>query len=557
MKHHQMAVFLRKLFAEAGGARARRLGSLLESGQWELLQRESPPDPTKYRYANTLKRDRLIAEILRKCKLPRDLSNNDTRLEAVRTFWSCEAQCGATNRRLVSLALNASENYFESSAELAWWQLIVAWRKEISLCLGKLPSGLTPKYSGGATISHKGDQATIPDKMSVPGSIYPESVSIYEHAVKHTQVEFLCRPFQVVSHNVFFTVPKDSVKDRGCCKEASLSLQLQLAVGEVMKQKYRQRYKVDLKQAKPLHMHLAREASAGHASLATIDLSNASDTVSYWLVALLLPWEWFTLVDSLRAERTEIDGRSVVIQKFSSMGNGFTFELETLLFRSLCTALQTEKAWVFGDDIIVDQGSSKKLLEALEYFGFTPNTNKTFCEGPFRESCGGDYFEGQAVRPHFLKEFPDEPQQWVALANGLLRGDPEQRWTRSAWRFCFDQVPSVWRGFVPRWAGDTGFHHPDGDWAVPNKRDSNGTPWFFAMVPIGRKVSLGTYGSDVQLASLLLGVGSSIPQRGKPKGYRRTRLPLWGLSENASSKLPFPILKPPRPARPGLWEKIQ
>lgn len=552
-----MAVFLRKLFLEAGGARARRLGSLLDSGQWEALQQEPPPDPLKYRYPIPFKRDRIIAELLRKCKLPKDLSNNDTRAEAVRTFWSCEAQCGATNRKLVRLALNAEDNYFDSSADLAWWQLIVAWRKEIKLCLGRLPSGLTPKYSGGATISHKGDKATIPDKLSVPGSIYPESIDIYEHAVKHTPVYLLCHPFNVVTHNEFFTVPKDSVKDRGCCKEASLSLQLQLAVGEVMKQKYRQRYKVDLRQAKPLHMQLARDASAGHAQLATIDLSNASDTVSYWLVALLLPPEWFALVDSLRAVRTEIDGDFVVIQKFSSMGNGFTFELETLLFRSLCAAIHAEKAWVFGDDIIVDKASSGTMLEALSYFGFTPNTKKTFCEGPFRESCGGDYFEGMAVRPHFLKEFPDEPQQWVALANGLLRADPDQRWTRSAWRYCIDQVPSVWRGFVPRWAGDTGFHHPDGDWSIPNKRDSNGTPWFFAMVPVGRKVSLGKYSSEVQLASLLLGTGTSIPRRGKPKGYRRTRLPLWGLSEGASSALPFPKLKPPIPVRPGVWEKIQ
>lgn len=559
MEHHQMSVFLTKLFRGAGGARARKLGSLLEQRKWGLLQEEPRPDPTKYRYASTLKRDRIVCEILRKCKFPKGYTDNDTRAEAVRTFWECEFQCGKTNAKLTRLLGNASESYFETPEDLVAWELILRWRKEVKAVLGRLPLRLTPQFSGGATVSHSGDQATIPDKLSTPGSIYPEAISIYEHSVKNTQLEPLCRPFDINTHNIFFTVPKDSVKDRGCCKEASLALQLQLAVGSVLKRKYTRRYKVDLRHAKPLHMDLARGASCGMYDLATIDLSNASDTVAWLLVKLLLPEEWFTLVNSLRATHTDIDGTIVRLNKFSSMGNGFTFELETIIFRALCTALNAKQAWVFGDDIIVSRDVSSSVISALTYFGFTPNVSKTFCEGPFRESCGGDYFEGQAVRPHFLEEFPNEPRQWVALANGLLRADPHQRWTRAAWRYCCDQVPTEWRNFVPISFGDVGLHHPDGDRNVPYKRDSNGTPWFRAMVPVGRKVALGAYSEEVHIVALLLGTGTSIPQRGNPKGYRQVKLAGWGVSDPsialthhfASIKPPHPgELTGPRPAQP-------
>ena len=124
------------------------------------------------------------------------------------------------------------------------------------------------------------------------------------------------------------------------------------------------------------------------------------------------------------------------------MGNGFTFELETILFRTLMKVITNYDVRVFGDDIIIDSGSAPLALKVLEWAGFRINEKKSFCEGPFRESCGGDYFEGVAVRGHFLEEIPDAPQNWVALANGLHRVGLGRT---AAWYFCVDQVPSDWR----------------------------------------------------------------------------------------------------------------
>ena len=236
---------------------------------------------------------------------------------------------------------------------------------------------------------------------------------------------------------------------------------MQLAAGAIIKARYKTAYGVDLGEAQDTHRRLSQEASI-HGHLATIDLSNASDTVSRNLVKLLLPTAWYTLLNSLRAPLTEIDGRTVWLEKFSSMGNGFTFELETLIFMSMMVALGCTSCAAYGDDMIVETEKASAVIAALKFFGFTPNIKKTFVEGPFRESCGGDFFNGVPVRAHYLKEPPDEPQKWIELANGLRRADPSGRWTAAAWWFCVDQVPTDWRNFGPAsLVGVSVFHSED------------------------------------------------------------------------------------------------
>ena len=191
MEHHQMRVFLTKLFRGAGGARARKLGSLLEQRKWGLLQQEPRPDPTKYRYASTLKRDRIVCEILRKCKFPKGYTDNDTRAEAVRTFWECEFQCGKTNAKLTRLLGNASESYFETPEDLVAWELILRWRKEVKAVLGRLPLRLTPQFSGCATVSHSGAQANniapVNQKIKEAEKLYEEMQDYkVQKALNHT-----------------------------------------------------------------------------------------------------------------------------------------------------------------------------------------------------------------------------------------------------------------------------------------------------------------------------------------------------------------------------------
>jgi len=172
---------------------------------------------------------------------------------------------------------------------------------------------------------------------------------------------------------------------------------------------------------------------------------------------------------------TLIDKKWVYLEKFSSMGNGFTFELETLLFLALSMATMESLGLenqpgrdlhVYGDDIIVPTECAANVKAVLRYFGMAINETKSFVEGPFRESCGGDFFEGVDVRPYQLKELPFEPQHWIAMANGIRRmghkhNDPDDMhfFARRAWFRVLDALPShIRRLRGPRDLGDLVIH---------------------------------------------------------------------------------------------------
>jgi hypothetical protein len=302
---------------------------------------------------------------------------------------------------------------------------------------------------------------------------------------------------------------------------------------------------IDLRNGQDIHRQVACEASKdGH--LATIDLSNASDTVSYNLVKLLLPAKWFHLLDSLRSPFTLINGKWVKLEKFSSMGNGFTFELETLLFLAISLVAVRQKTipvrgsvLVYGDDIIVPSTSAKNVIEFLKFLGFTPNEKKTFSEGWFRESCGGDYFRGAAVRPHFLKELPNEPQDFIRFANGLRRvgmghGDDLHRYdfTFRAWLRVLDAIPSPIRRLRgPQDLGDIVIHDDRTDLWSAKRRNSIRYIRCYKPVP-ARRVGWGHWHPSVVLATALYGLGDGsrgplnhrdgggVTPRGAVSGYR-------------------------------------
>jgi len=136
-------------------------------------------------------------------------------------------------------------------------------------------------------------------------------------------------------------------------------------------------------------------------------------------------------LDDLRSTTTVFeDGHGVLLEKFSSMGNGYTFELETLLFAAISsTALQMvggkgvlgDDLYVYGDDIIVPSEHSQSVIAALRFCGFTTNADKTFVAGPFRESCGGDFFCGHPVRGYYMKRDLNEPDVLFAFYNGTRK----------------------------------------------------------------------------------------------------------------------------------------
>jgi len=165
-------------------------------------------------------------------------------------------------------------------------------------------------------------------------------------------------------------------------------------------------------------------------SLATLDLSEASDRVPYWLVAAVFG-RFPTFVGAISSARSKTvqlpSGEIISLRKFASMGSALTFPLETMLFSmiSVASCLGWSSASrsaisrlagsvrVYGDDIIVPTDKAASVIEGLESFGFKVNRNKSFWTGPFRESCGREFLFGLPTSVVKCREKLPESQNCV------------------------------------------------------------------------------------------------------------------------------------------------
>jgi hypothetical protein len=202
-------------------------------------------------------------------------------------------------------------------------------------------------------------------------------------------------------------VPKSSKEDRSIVVEPVLNGLIQKGIGSYMKTIFKKKG-LDLTD-QSRNQKLACIGSID-GSLATVDLSSASDTISYALVWDLLPYDWASLLDACRSESVTYKGKTYILEKFSSMGNAFTFELESLIFYSIAHSvcfhlgLDTSLVNTFGDDIILPTEGYPLLEKCLSWAGFVVNRDKSYASGPFRESCGADYLGGFDIRPYYLRE---------------------------------------------------------------------------------------------------------------------------------------------------------
>jgi hypothetical protein len=102
------------------------------------------------------------------------------------------------------------------------------------------------------------------------------------------------------------------------------------------------------------------------------------------------------------------------------MGNGATFCLETLVFAAAAHAIRSKTVSVYGDDIIVDSDKVDDLKRLLGFLGFSVNADKSFSAGPFRESCGKDYYQGVDITPFYLRGIGQNKPDQCHVINGLV-----------------------------------------------------------------------------------------------------------------------------------------
>lgn len=256
--------------------------------------------------------------------------------------------------------------------------------------------------------------------------------------------------FDVVDGSRITSVPKTALTDRTIAIEPVLNVYLQLGVDHVLKSLLKRGWGYDLSSQERNQKYALLGAKEG--LLATLDLSMASDTIALMLCFLLLPPMWLDLLLDLRSPQGEIEGVKHSFDKISSMGNGFTFALESLIFGALvrCAIRRTEsvrKSAVFGDDIIVPTTAVPYLKTLLEYSGFKLNMEKSYWDGPFRESCGKDFFYSYDVRPLFLTRKISTVRDLFYVHNALVSLASRLDWT---WDVNFSHTLALIRRYIPK-----------------------------------------------------------------------------------------------------------
>jgi len=187
--------------------------------------------------------------------------------------------------------------------------------------------------------------------------------------------------FRKIHHNRVELVPKNWKTHRTIACEPEGNIALQLAFDSFCKRKLRSRLKIDLSD-QSRNQRLAHESSV-HGKLCTVDLKAASDRLALNVVHLLFPRGW---VDYFLATRSPCwkasDGALKPYHKLSSMGNGYTFTIETLVFAAICKSLGSKEFSVYGDDIIIETELYEPLVEMLSYLGFEVNQEKSHVSMP-------------------------------------------------------------------------------------------------------------------------------------------------------------------------------
>lgn len=237
------------------------------------------------------------------------------------------------------------------------------------------------------------------------------------------------RGVEIVQASRLSFVPKTAEISRTICTEPILNMLFQKGIASVLEEGLRQISGIDLGTQPDKNRELCRLGSVT-GGFGTIDLSSASDSMSIGLVREFFPRQVNYWLGLARTPATVLpDGRRMELHMVSSMGNAFTFPLQTLFFCSLIYAAyktlgipfrKSNKRSlgnfaVFGDDIIVTNKAYGFVCRLLSICGFKVNIDKSFNQGPFRESCGRDYFHGLDVRGVYIQSLKTSSDVYSAI----------------------------------------------------------------------------------------------------------------------------------------------
>jgi len=387
--------------------------------------------------------------------------------EGLRTFWVQERKNQLTNRR------------WREESESGFFDTLVARVDEF---LGEPPSwnelcvsgDFGPGTAEGFNFDHTRTSPAYKlatQLTHLPGNtdlalLLLNSSRLWRESVEGLHGREAC---VVVPGSSQFTVRKDALVNRVCFKEPLVELFLQHGLGRAIRTRFKAEQR-DLSVAWTTNQKLARLGSLT-GIWATVDLSSASDSITTCMVSSIMSGEksrkWYEIMQRLRCKTGSCIAPSTEnlerfrhrFELFSSMGNGFTWELESMLFYCVLTSivpgvwvkhhdkdvLRWPHIGVYGDDLVFPGCYADRVYSTLEWLGFTVNGSKSFVSGPFRESCGADYHSGIAVRPLAVKQKIDNCFDLIGLANRMLLHSEKAK--EDGFKI-FGRLKTVWHGLV-------------------------------------------------------------------------------------------------------------
>lgn len=268
------------------------------------------------------------------------------------------------------------------------------------------------------------------------------------------------------------TVPKDNDIDRTIACEPLINLWFQLAIGKFISESLRS-VGLNIEKQQNINRRYARMGSTHHSQstdpFCTIDLASASDCISMQLAQLLLPSDLFQVMKMTRSTQAEVNGEWHTLPMVSTMGNGFTFPLLTLICSALVYAANPSfrngsNNWnacaVFGDDIIVHRTSFDDTISVLQRSGFIINDSKSYSQGLFRESCGYDCYDGVVITPFYIRSL-STPEEILTALNQVLHWGSRHFFLTKTVDYLLSLLDNNKRNLIPlRFSPGAGIHYP-------------------------------------------------------------------------------------------------
>lgn len=335
-------------------------------------------------------------------------------------------------------------------------------------------------FSGGASASVPRHSSTPADKWApinyrgLPQFGTSGIWSYYDALLRGCAVPGLGRGFTLVPGDTIDTVNKNWKIDRIINPQPALNLFFQRGLGGEIRRGLR-KFGLLHPNAQETQRARAKQGSIT-GDLATLDLRDASTSVTTGMVDTLVegpvrkmlydfrsPGTWLGCKNNDGSFNREGPWTCEPYEMISTMGNGYTFELETMLFWAVAAAkckqlgIHWSQVTVYGDDIICPTRAVDAVREGLLTFGLELNDKKSFYHPypGFRESCGGHYWMGYDVTPFYLKRAPDNVGDVILLHNKVVKWEASQEifpWVQTqpdftaVKQFCRRETPARFRG---------------------------------------------------------------------------------------------------------------